>query len=199
MLQEYLKRLDESQDDKTDVAVQDEILIYANANHDAFIEEVHALPVEKHYHLNDIYEVLADEPFPWADFFVKEIDRLFALARESPDPATIVQPLDAFWLLSLVEDAVQLRSELLERFYENLDDENVMIRRKCVVLTGDLITKKDFRELNKLEKLVQDDNDWRVRYLSFQAIEEIHPKRAQRVKLPRWIRLRARFSNIDLE
>lgn len=199
MLQGYFQRLDNYSDNDTDEAIQDEILVYANANREVFIAEVYAISPEQFYHLDDIYEALTGDPTSWADFFVEEIDRLFTLARENPDPAAIVQPLDAFWLISQDEDALQLRKTLLEHFSNNLGDENVMIRRKCVVLTGDLATRNDFRELNKLEELVKEDSDWRVRYLAFQALEDIHPKRAQRVRLPRWIRLRARFSNIDLE
>jgi len=199
MLANYLHQLDESLDDDTDVAIQDQILIYANENRDAFVEEVHRLPPDQFDNLNDIYEVLADDPSPWADFFLNEIDRLLTLARKSSDPGPIIQPLDAFWLISLNEDAVELRQDLLHSFYSNLDDENAIIRRRCVVLTGDLVDKNDFKELDKLEEMVKKDPDWRVRYLAHQALEEIHPKRAKRTSLPRWIRLRARVSNIDYE
>jgi hypothetical protein len=199
MLVNYLHQLDESLDDDTDVAIQDQILLYASENRDAFIEEVHKLPPDQFDKLNDIYEVLADDPSPWADFFLNEIDRLLTLARKSSDPEPIIQPLDAFWLISLNEDAVELRQDLLHSFFSNLDDEIAIIRRRCVVLTGDLVSKKDFKELDKLEEMVKKDPDWRVRYLAHQALEDIHPKRAKRTKLPRWIRLRARASNIDFE
>ena len=128
-----------------------------------------------------------------------EVDRLLTLARESSDPGPIIQALDAFWLISQNEDAVELRQDLLHSFYSNLDDENAIIRRRCVVLTGDLVSKKDFMELDKLEEMVKKDPDWRVRYLAHQALEEVHPKRAKRTKLPRWIRLRARASDLDFE
>ena len=199
MLANYLHQLDESLDDDTDVAIQDQILLYANENRDAFVEEVHGLPPDQFDKLNDIYEVLADDPNPWADFFLNEIDRLVTLARESSDPGPIIQPLDAFWLISLNEDAVELRQDLLHSFYSNLDDENAIIRRRCVVLTGHLVGKNVFKELDKLEEMVKKDPDWRVRYLAHRALEEIHPKRAKRTKLPRWIQLRARVSNIDFE
>lgn len=197
MLADYLCQLDESLDNDTDIAIQDEILLYANKNQEQFIKEIHQLPPEQFYHLSDIYEILADHPMSWADFFLDELDRLLALARQSSDPELIVEPLDAFWLLTQDEEALELRRELLHRFSDNLDDDNAIIRRRCVVLTGDLVTKNDFRELDKLEVLVAKDPDWRVRYLAYQALEEVHPKRSERVKLPRWIRLRARASNID--
>ena len=198
MLAEYLLQLDESLDNDTDVAIQDEILLYASENREEFINQIHKLPPEQFYHLSDIYETLADQPKSWAEFFLDEVDRLLDLARLSSDPELIVEPLDAFWLLTQDEEALDLKRDLLNRFSDNLDDDNAIIRRKCVVLTGDLVSKNDFRELDKLEVMVEKDPDWRVRYLAYQALEEVHPKRAKRVKLPRWIRLRARVSNIDL-
>jgi len=47
MLANYLHQLDESLDDDTDVAIQDQILLYANENRDAFVEEVHRLPPDQ--------------------------------------------------------------------------------------------------------------------------------------------------------
>ncbi|MGB3717300.1 MAG: hypothetical protein WA996_22995 [Candidatus Promineifilaceae bacterium] len=199
MLRNYLNKIAESIDNDEDEAIQAELLRYASEDRDAFIAEVRAIPPEEMPYLSDIYEALSFDPVPWSGFYLDEVDRLLEQARRSQDPAEILEPLDAFWLLSLDEDALQLRQDLLGRFSENLDDENIFIRRKCVVLVGDFVGRKDFKVLNKLELLVQSDPDWRVRYLAYQALEDVHPKRAERVKLPLWIRLRARYSNVDYE
>jgi hypothetical protein len=199
MLQNYLTKFAESTDNDEDEAIQAEILRYASANRDEFIEQVGELPPDEIPYLSDVYEALSYDPIPWGEFFLDEIDRLLEWARLSQDPAKILEPLGAFWLLSLDEEALQLKQDLLDRFSENLDDENVFVRRKCVVLVGDFVGRKDFKVLRKLELLAQSDPDWRVRFLAYQALEDIHPKRAERVKLPLWIRLRARYSDVEYE
>jgi hypothetical protein len=199
MLEHYLDKLAESVDIDEEEAIQEELLRYAGENRDAFISEVRALPPEKMPDLSDIYETLSFDPIPWSTFYLEEIDRLLNLARTNQDPGKFLEPLGEFWLLSQDEDALQLRQDLLGRFSENLDDKNVFIRRKCVVLVGDFVDRKDFKILKKLELLAQSDPDWRVRYLAYQALEDVHPERAERVKLPLWIRLRARYSDVEYE
>ena len=80
-----------------------------------------------------------------------------------------------------------------------VDDKNEAIHRKYIDLLGDFAGRKDFKALNKLERLARTDKDWRVRYLAWEALDDVHSKQAERVKLPLWIRLRARLSYTDLE
>ena len=54
MLVNFLLQLDESLDNDTDVAIQDEILLYATDNREEFIEEVRQLPPEQYFYLSDI-------------------------------------------------------------------------------------------------------------------------------------------------
>ena len=95
------------------------------------------------------------------------------------------------------DNEFQLQQMLVQKFTDYLDDENVYIRRKCVVLMGDFTGRKDFKTLNLLEQVAASDKDWKVRYFAWQAIQEASPERAKRVKLPLSVRLRARFSDTD--
>lgn len=197
MLSEHLQQLYDVRSVDDEEAIYAKIRDVANQDRDAFIEEVRQLPLDEYSLLHDIYEALSYEAAAWQGFFLEELDRILALAQSSPNPAQVLSPLDEFFLLSLEEDD-QLHQSIQDRLYDNLDDGHVLVRRKCVVLLGDFVGPRDFKELDKLEKITQADPDWRVRYLAYQALEDVHPKRARRVKLPLWIRLRARFSGMDL-
>jgi hypothetical protein len=48
-----------------------------------------------------------------------------------------------------------------------------------------------------LEELAREDADWRVRFQANLALNEAQPERSSQIKLPIWIRLRARFSDPD--
>jgi hypothetical protein len=158
---------------------------------------VRGIPPDRFADLDEVYEALSYEPVDWQTFFLEELERILTLARSQSDPAAILAPLDAFFLLSFEEEG-GLHQALLHGFADNIADENVFIRRKCVVLLGDFVGRKNFKELRQLENLAQNDPDWQVRYLAYQALEDVHPERANRVKLPRWIKWRARLSGLDL-
>lgn len=197
MLSDSLQKLATGPDLDEEEIIYAHIRALAVADPPAFFREVEALPVEKGSSLEDVYEALSYEPAAWHSFYLNEFDRLLALARLSPDPAAVLAPLNAFYLLSLDDEDRPLQQALKQRFFENLDDKNAMIRQKCVILLGDFIDRKDFKALNKLEQMAGSDNDWRVRYFALDALEEASPERAARVKLPHWVRLRARFSNMN--
>jgi hypothetical protein len=195
----YLQQINEATSLDDEEAIQDKILELARNDPEQFVEVVQRLPVDEIWSLHFIYETLSWDGAVWAEFFISEIDRLVDLARSDPDPARILSPLDEYFVLTLDDDLKELQGALLQKFYENCDDENEAIRRKCVVLLGDFADRKDFKALYKLERLAAKDPDWRIRYLAFEALDDIQPKQAQRVKLPLWIRLRARLSNTILE
>jgi hypothetical protein len=198
-LYQYLQEIDEATSLDDEDAIQDKILELARNDPEQFVEVVQNLPVDDTWPLHDIYEALSLDAAAWAEFYISEIDRLVDLARSDPEPARILSPLDEYFVLTFDDDLMELQGALLQKFYENCDDENEAIRRKCVVLLGDFAGRKDFKALYKLERLAAKDPDWRIRYLAFEALDDIQPKQAQRVKLPLWIRLRARLSNTILE
>jgi hypothetical protein len=198
-LYQYLQEIDEATSLDDEDAIQDKILELARNDPEQFVEVVQNLPVDEIWSLHDIYEALSLDAAAWAEFYISEIDRLVDLARSDPEPARILSPLDEYFVLTFDDDLMELQGALLQKFYENCDDENEAIRRKCVVLLGDFAGRKDFKALYKLERLAAKDPDWRIRYLAFEALDDIQPKQAQRVKLPLWIRLRARLSNTILE
>jgi len=195
----YLREIDESTNLDEEEAGQAKILELGRKERDQFVLAVRRIPADEIESLHDIYEALSFDAEAWADFYISEVDRLLDLARAEAEPARILAPLNEYYLLTFDEDLVELQGALLQKFYENCDDENTAIRRKCVVLLGDFAGRKDFKPLNKLERLARSDSDWRVRYLAWEALDDIYPKQAQRVKLPFWIRLKARLSSLDLE
>jgi len=199
MLTEWLQKLDEGLDLDEEELIYAQIRARAVADPPAFIREVEALPVEKGSSLEDVYEALSYEPEAWHSFYLNEFDRLLALARLSPDPGAVLAPLNAFYLLSLDDEDSPLQQALARKYFDHLDDKIALIRRKCVILLGDFIGRKDFKVLNKLEQMAGSDNDWQVRYYALEAIEEASPERAKRVKLPFLVRLRVRFSNMNYE
>jgi hypothetical protein len=198
-LYQYLQEIDEVTSLEDEEAIQAKILELAQSDPDKFVEVVQNLPVDETWSLHYIYETLSWDGAAWAEFYISEIDRLVDMARSNPDPTSILSPLDEYFVLTLDEDLKELQGALLQKFYEKCDDKNKAIRRKCVVLMGDFVGRKDFKALYKLEKLAAKDPDWRIRYLAFEALDDIQPKQAQRVKLPLWIRLRARLSYSVLE
>ncbi len=198
-LYQYLQEINEATSLDDEEAIQDKILELARNDPEQFVEVVQNLPVDETWSLHFIYEALSWDGAAWAEFFISEIDRLVDLARSDPNPAHILSPLDEYFVLTLDDDLKELQGALLQKFYEKCDDEIEAIRRKCVVLMGDFAGRKDFKALYKLERVAAKDPDWRIRYLAFEALDDIQPKQARRVKLPLWIRFRARLSNTILE
>ena len=199
MLTEWLQKLEEGVDLDEEEFIYGQIRALAAADPPAFIREVGELPVTDGISLEEVYEALSYEPTMWHSFYLDEFDRLLALARLGPDPAAVLAPLNAYYLLSLDDEDRQLQQALARKFYDNLDDENALIRRKCVILLGDFTGRKDFEALNKLEQLAGSDGDWRVRYYAWEALEDASPERADRVKLPFSVRLKVRLSNMNYE
>ena len=198
-LKQYLQQIDEAATLDDEDLGQTKILELAQNEPELFEQAVRKLPLAEIESLHDIYEALTEDAAAWAGFYISEIDRLLDLARADPEPARILAPLDEYFVLTFDEDLEELQAAILQKFYVNCDDENEVIRRKCVVLLGDFVGRKDFKALNKLERLARSDPDWRVRYLALEALNDVHPKQAERVKLPLWIRLRARLAYNSLE
>jgi hypothetical protein len=197
MLSEYLRQIEEADSVDEEEAVYARIIEFAQLNREEFVREVRGIPPDRFSDLEEVYEALSYEPADWQEFFLEEMDRILALARSQSDPAAILAPLDAFFLLSFEQDE-GLQQAILRELVNNVADENIFIRRKCTVLLGDFVGRKDFKALRQLENLAQSDPDWQVRYLAYQALEDVHPERASRVKLPQWIKWRARLSGLDL-
>jgi hypothetical protein len=197
MLGEYLQQIEEAENVDDEEAVYASLLSYAQSNRAEFVQQVREIPPARFSDLDAVYEALSFDPADWQTFFLEEMERILLLARSQSDPTAILAPLDAFFLLSFEQDD-DLMKAIRRELADNISDENVFIRRKCVELLGDFIDRKDFKELRQLEQLAQKDPDWQVRYLAYQAIEDVEPERASRVKLPRWIRWRARLVEWDL-
>ncbi len=197
-LQQYLLRLADTINLEEEDAIEEEIRLYAGENQESFIMQVREIPIEEISYLADIYETLSDEPEHWAEFYLEEVDRLIKLSRTNSEEAAILAPLDAYLLLSFDEENNILNHDLLVKFAGYLDDESPVVRRSCVDLVGDFVSRSDFKILSKLERIVETDPDWRVRFLAHRALEDVHPERAARTKLPLLIRIRARYSNVDL-
>jgi hypothetical protein len=196
-LQNNLQRLADSVNLDEEDTIQEEIRLYAEENPVSFIMQVREIPIENISYLADIYETLSTEPEHWSEFFLEEIDRLIELSRTNSEEEAILAPLDAYLLLSFDEENNILNHDLLVKFAGYLDDESPVIRRSCVDLVGDFVSRSDFKILSKLERIVESDPDWRVRFLAHRALEDVHPERAARTKLPLWIRIRARYSNLN--
>lgn len=196
-LQDYIQRLNDTVNLDEEDAIQEEIRLYAEENPESFILQVREIPIEEISYLADIYETLSEEPGHWAEFYLEEIDRLIKLSRANSEEEAILRPLDAYLLLSFDEDNDSLNHDLLVKFAGYLDDESPVVRRSCVDLVGDFVSRSDFKILSKLESIVESDPDWRVRFLAHRALEDIHPERADRTNLPLWIRIRARYSNLN--
>jgi HEAT repeat protein len=197
MLDDYLRQIEEAENVDEEENVYGQIHAYAQSNREEFVRQVRGISLDRFSDLDEIYEALSFDPADWQDFFLEELERLLSLARSQPNSEAILAPLDAFFLLSFEQDK-GLMQAILRELAENVSDENVFIRRKCVELLGDFVDRKDFKELRQLEHLAQKDPDWQVRYLAYQALEDVDPERAGRVRLPRWIKWRARLAGWHL-
>lgn len=199
MLTDLLRKLDQNVDLEEEELIYEQIRSLATADPEPFILEVKAIPLADWHSLEEVYEALSYEPAPWVSFYLDEVDRLLDLARSSSNPGAVLAPLNAFYLLSLDDEELPMQKALAKKFYDHLDDDNHLIRRKCVILLADFTGPKDFATLNKLEQMAGEDSDWRLRYYALEALEEISPERAERVSLPLSIRLKVRVTNMNYE
>jgi hypothetical protein len=196
MLEKYLQQLDDGASVDEEEAIFAEIRAEARNAPEQFIKEVRSFPLDQESPIHDIYEALSYAAEDWLEFFLEELERIVTAVRSSPDPGVTLSPLDEFFLLSL-EDDDRLKRPLRAAFFSHLDDPDPAIRKKCVILLGDFLEESHLAELSRLEQLAREDADWRVRYQANLALNEVHPGRSSQIKLPVWIRLRARFSDPD--
>ena len=196
MLDEYLRQLEDAIDVDTEEAIFAEIRAEAKKAPGQFIEEVRTYPLDEGSPLLAVYEALSYAAEDWEEFFLEEIERIVKAARLSPNPEATLSPLDEFFLLSSEEDD-RFNRRMRDAFSRYLGDRNPAIRKKSVILLADFLDDSHRVELSKLEMLAREDADWRVRLQAYLAVKEIRPEGSSQIKLPIWIRLRARFSDPD--
>lgn len=149
------------------------------------------LPLEGENALHDLYELLAHDPGRWGDLLVDELDRLFAAAVRSQNPAQVLKPVYAF--SSLVADADgPLQRKLRECLAPYLDSHVEIVRQRAAWLIGDFTFGENRKIIDKLRAMVEHDESWRVRYAAFLALNEAGSVQPG-MKLPLLDRLRARF------
>ena len=149
------------------------------------------LPLEGENALYDVYELLAHDPRRWGDLLVDELDRLFAAAVRSQNPAQVLKPVEAF--SSLVADTDgPLQRKLRECLASYLDSHVEVVRQRAAWMIGDFTFGENRKIIDKLLAMMEHDESWRVRYAAYLSLNESGSV-PRGTKLPLIDRLRVRF------
>ncbi|GEM_PF-3871226 len=150
-----------------------ELRAVAKSRRAEFIQTARALPFENNNTLFEVYIALAGEPDIWEDFFLEELERLFAAAKSAADPVAVLTHLEAFaYLASKEEGSLQRRLRL--RLQKELDSPHLPIRRRATWAVGDFLYASNYDVISKLKQKLTGDPDWRVRYYAKTALDYIN-------------------------
>ena len=172
-----------------------ELRQYAAQERPKFLQEFRSIPIDESSPAHWIYEALSEDSETWQQFFSEEFDRVVAAVASSPDPMRILPLLSQFYLFG--QDVVtSLRLVLRKKIRLGLTHASPAVRRGCAALMVDFVDAKDMDELMALAQMAQSDEDWQARYTAFLSLEEVWPSKAEKVKLPLWIRTKGRLANL---
>jgi len=135
---------------------------YAESNKSLVIDAIsktNALESEIFWHF---IESVCDNFSEWRDCFVSLFVRLLATAEKMPDPAPVINSLEAFHMLKEVADYVFVL-QIKEIVKENLKTKNYPLKRFLVWFFSHCISSKDSADMNLIKNLRFDD-DVIVRY-----------------------------------
>ena len=124
--------------------------------------------------LGTIYEVLADNPKKWGDFYVAEFKRAYLTAEADENPFVI---LDCLEELTLIENKNKpFGHEIIEFLTTYLHHPKAVFRYKAVYHLGDWLEDGNeikYRELiYEIQKKLE-DKDWKVRYVAELALMDL--------------------------
>lgn len=137
---------------------------------------IQRVPIEPNCSLFEIYEAVSKSDPPPSQFFVDELKRLIAHATRDPNRREIYAQLEAFALLDR-HPAGALQAEILKILQQTLQSPLPQVRRFAAHLAGDFLQPPVTALHRDLRCLAQADSDWRVRYLSFCALRDLHHDR----------------------
>lgn len=150
-----------------------ELRAVAKSRRAEFIQTVRALPFENNNTLFEVYIALAGEPDIWEDFFLEELERLFAAAKSAADPVAVLTHLEAFAYLAAKEEG-SLQRRLRSRLQRELDSPDLPIRRRATWAIGDFLYANNYDVISRLKQTLTGDPDWRVRYYAKTALDYLN-------------------------
>jgi len=172
------------------------VLEIANADPTAFIQLIHqqkfeTVDDELANKLPVFYEALAADLINWADFFLQEAQRLFALAYTAKAPQKVLIYLDEFCFIDAAK--FKHRDALVALLNKELDSKLLASRYYAASLLPDFIKPTDFITVNKWRQLLS-DSDWHVRYRVYGDLKDLNML-AENDTLSWMDKLRARTGN----
>jgi hypothetical protein len=144
-----------------------------------------------------IYEVLAENPQKWSNFFKEEYERAFEAAKKSDHAFETLSCLLSIELYSDALDQVKSRDAIIGILEKHLSHEKAVIRHQAIWYLGDWILEDNIDKYHHVvKKIIQklQDKHWKVRYVARVTLISM-------AKLPKgfklsWIdQLKAKFWN----
>jgi hypothetical protein len=142
-------------------SVLDTILKVANENPKDFNKFVESLDFDIGSPLAIIYKSLSTDLQNWGAFFVKELERLLALAEKTENPKRILSFINEFAFLD--PNKFDERKKLIELAIKKLDHQLPLFRLRALTLLFDMKIENDRTYDTYLLKGLEDP-DWIIRY-----------------------------------
>jgi hypothetical protein len=151
--------------------MQSLLLVAAKSKPDEFRKYIYSIPLDKENNLFEVYEALSEEPAAWLDFMVGETRRLLTAAEGSMISSQSLGSLEALALFGKNPDETFI-SNIRRELVNALDSKCISSRRWAAWLLGDFLDGDRGTAGQKLQSLLLEDSDWRVRNFSYYALRD---------------------------
>lgn len=130
------------------------------------------------------------------DFLLDELERFLALVEENPNDDDVEDCINHVADIGNITEG-SLNQRVKERLLRGLDHPDASVRRICVDAVAILLDESCHEELTKLERMLESDLDWRVRYAAHLILVKEWSVESAKGKLSTWDRLRAKIESVQ--
>lgn len=154
-------------------ALLKDILQHANANPQKFRQDIEPVLFDEELEpLPIILEALSKDTDTWGQFYVDILHKIVEEAQNYSDPSGILFNLLEFTYIE--NDHRPFVQKIVDRIYKETDSENLSIKLAAVSTLPPYLKNTSIKNcsliLASLHQKLQDQN-WKVRYVSFKALE----------------------------
>ncbi len=154
-------------------ALLKDILQHANANPQKFRQDIEPVLFDEELEpLPIILEALSKDTDTWGQFYVDILHKIVEEAQNYSDPSGILFNLLEFTYIE--NDHRPFVQKIVDRIYKETDSENLSIKLAAVSTLPPYLKNTSIKNrsliLASLQQKLQDQN-WKVRYVSFKALE----------------------------
>lgn len=156
-----------------------DILEYANANRQTFINDFHQIKFDEEIMpLPIIMEALSADTEKWGQLYVDLLNEILQTAKQSDKPQSILTYLQDFSFIE--EDTRPFVQQIADRLCKELDADNVDVKLACIGVLPDFLHNNSIKNRGMIiEKLRQQlfDRNWKIRVSTFESLryEELLP------------------------